>query len=106
MLERISRTPSFKRDWKRLKRKHYDEAKLRTVVELLVAEDKATLQSRYDDHALKGQWEGFRELHIQGDWLLIYCILRNELRLVLTRTGSHDILFTDGAHVPDISDPD
>ena len=29
---------------------------------------------RYKDHALKGKWEGFRECHIQPDWLLIYVL--------------------------------
>nr|WP_240540778.1 type II toxin-antitoxin system mRNA interferase toxin, RelE/StbE family [Bifidobacterium vespertilionis] len=38
-------------------------------------------------------WKGYREIHIEGDWLLIYRIERNELQLVLTRTGSHDQLY-------------
>ena len=46
--------------------------------------------------AVKGEWAGFRELHIEGDWLLIYRIDHGELCLVLTRTGSHDALFGRG----------
>lgn len=40
--------------------------------------------------------QGGRELHIEGDWLLIYRIDHGELCLVLTRTGSHDALFGRG----------
>ena len=84
MLNDISRTPTFERDWKRLRRKHYDSAKLRKAIHT------------YRDHSLKGEWAGFRELHIEGDWLLIYRIDHGELCLVLTRTGSHDALFGRG----------
>ena len=45
---------------------------------------------RRRDHALTGNWNGYRELHIEADWLLIYRIEEDELELVLTRTGSHD----------------
>ena len=51
------------------------------------------LEEKYHDHALKGDWIGFRECHITPDWLLIYSINDNELILTLTRTGSHSDLF-------------
>ena len=38
-------------------------------------------------------WRGYREAHIEPDWLLIYRITGNELRLV--RTGSHSDLFRE-----------
>ena len=60
MLNDISRTPTFERDWKRLKRKHYDPAKLRKALQTLMAEDADTLQREYRDHALKGEWLGFQ----------------------------------------------
>ena len=88
MLNDISRTPTFERDWKRLRRKHYDSAKLRKAIQTLMAEDADTLIHTYRDHSLKGEWAGFRELHIEGDWLLIYRIDHGELCLVLTRTGN------------------
>ena len=93
MLRSILRTPRFKRDYKALMRKHYDEAKFVRVIELLMAEEATELARSYRDHALKGEWEGFRELHIESDWLLIYRVNRDELELVLTRTGSHDEMF-------------
>ena len=93
MLQSILRTPRFKRDYKALMRKHYNEDSFREALMALMNEDRALLGSRFRDHALKGEWEGFRELHIEGDWLLIYRIDRDILQLVLTRTGSHDSLF-------------
>lgn len=92
MLKSILRTPRFKRDYKALMRKHYDEASFREALEALMSENHDLLRSRFRDHALKGEWEGFRELHVEGDWLLIYRIDRDILQLVLTRTGSHDAL--------------
>ena len=93
MLTKIHRTSQFKRDTKVLFRKHYKPEKLATAVEALLAEDRDVLSTKYKDHALKGNWKGYRELHIEGDWLLIYKVEREELLLVLTRTGSHDTLF-------------
>ena len=93
MIESIFRTPRFKRDYKALVKKHYDMGLFEAAVRALVAQDADILSTRYRDHALKGEWEGYRELHISGDWLLIYRINERELQLVLTRTGSHDELF-------------
>ncbi len=93
MLKSIRRTPRFKRDYKAIIRKRFDESLFVEAVKVLMAEDAQLLVSKYSDHALKGEWQGFRELHITGDWLLIYRVERDELELVLTRTGSHDELF-------------
>ena len=30
------------------------------------------LDEKYRDHELKGKYKGFRECHVQSDWLLIY----------------------------------
>jgi len=51
----------------------------------------AILSAHYRDYALKGSWNGYRELHIEGDWLLIYKISADVL--YLARTGSHAELF-------------
>lgn len=93
MLKSILRTPQFKRDYKAVMKKHRDEARFVDAVSALMEENKELLKTRYHDHALKGVWEGFRELHIEGDWLLVYRIEREVLQLVLARTGSHDKLF-------------
>jgi len=52
-----------------------------------------TLPEKNKDHALSGNWEGYRECHILPDWLLIYRIEDDLLILTLTRTGTHSDLF-------------
>ncbi|MBW8308042.1 MAG: type II toxin-antitoxin system YafQ family toxin [Candidatus Paracaedibacteraceae bacterium] len=49
------------------------------------------MPKKYRDHILIGEWEGYRECHIQPDWLLIYSITEHEV--ILVRTGSHSKLF-------------
>ena len=43
------------------------------------------------DHPLKGKWTGYRDCHIEPDWVLIYKI--DEELLFLTNTGTHSDLF-------------
>ena len=90
---KIEQTPAFKRDLKRYKKKHYNISKLRTVVEYIAKRNTNLLQTKYKDHSLTGDWQGYRELHIESDWLLIYRIDNNVIKLVLTRMGKHDDLF-------------
>ena len=82
---------SFKKDYKRIKKQGYSIAKLETVISLLAEEQQ--LSESYRDHALKGNYDGFRECHIQPDWLLIYRIEKDRLVLILSRTGGHSELF-------------
>ena len=91
MLKTIRALPIFERDVKRLRKKHFDMARLQDAITALFEEDETTL-IRLRDHALKGNWRGYRELHIDADWLLIYQIERDELELILVRSGSHDSL--------------
>lgn len=74
-------------------KKRYNADLFEMALRALVAQDENALRTRYRDHALKDEWEGYRELHVAADWLLIYRINKGELQLVLTRTGSHDDLF-------------
>ena len=57
---------------------------LDNVVEALGQGHK--LDAKYRDHALHGNWEGFRECHIQPDWLLIYLVENDVLTLTLVET--------------------
>ncbi|MDO4322029.1 MAG: type II toxin-antitoxin system YafQ family toxin [Lachnospiraceae bacterium] len=52
------------------------------------------LPDKNRDHALSGDYAGFRECHIQPDWLLVYRIENEELLLFLFRTGTHSDLFS------------
>ena len=66
-----------------------DLAKLKAIVGLLLAEK--SLPPKNKDHQLGGNWSGHRDCHIEPDWILIYKIFDDELRL--ERTGSHSDLF-------------
>ena len=85
------RSTQFKRDVKRAQRRGKDLTKLRPPLTALIRQ--ALLPTRYRDHPLHGNWRGYRELHIEPDWLLIYRIRGDELHLV--RTGSHADLFKE-----------
>ncbi|MDR2558861.1 MAG: type II toxin-antitoxin system YafQ family toxin [Oscillospiraceae bacterium] len=84
-------TVKFKRDVKTLKKRGYDLSLLEDVVEKLA--NGEALPEKYRDHALKGNRKGYRDCHIQSDWVLIYRIDKDVLTLVLSETGTHaDVL--------------
>lgn len=85
------RSGRFKKDVKLAQRRGKDLDKLKAVLLLLF--EGAALPPEYRDHPLKGEWNGFRDLHIEPDWLLIYRIEGEELQLA--RTGSHAELFDE-----------
>lgn len=82
---------AFKRDAKRAEKQGKDMTKLRTLLTLLIEEKP--LPARYKDHQLKGDWNSYRDAHIEPDWLLIYRVAGKELQLV--RTGTHADLFDE-----------
>jgi len=51
------------------------------------------LESRFKDHALKGEYSGFRECHIKPDLLLIYKKQDDILVLTCVEIGYHSELF-------------
>ena len=79
----------FKKDVKRARKRGKDLGKLRALLTLLLA--GASLPPRYRDHALRGSWGGFRDAHLEPDWILIYRVHGDELQLA--RTGTHSDLF-------------
>ena len=87
----VVETARFKRDYKLMLKQGRDEEKILRVIALLANGEK--LPIRYQDHLLQGDYTGFRECHIESDWLLIYKIQNDVLVLTLQRTGSHSALF-------------
>lgn len=85
------RSGAFKRDVKRAKKRGKDMGKLRALLLLLI--EGTPLPERYRDHPLKGEWAGWRDAHIEPDWLLIYRVAGDELQLA--RTGTHSDLFDE-----------
>ena len=80
---------AFRQDIKTVQKRGKDMEKLKPLIIDLVFE--VPLDPKYKDHPLVGQYKGDRECHIEGDWLLIYTIIGNDL--ILVRTGTHSDLF-------------
>ena len=80
----------FKKDYKIIKKRGYDTDKLFDIIFKLRKQEK--LPEKYKDHNLLGEYIGFRECHIQPDWLLIYLKENDVLTLTLVATGSHSDL--------------
>ncbi len=79
----------FKKDIKTAQKRRKNLEKLKLILEIL--QDGKPLPSKNKDHALLGKRINYRECHIEPDWLLIYQIEGNLIKLA--RTGSHSDLF-------------
>ena len=88
MLE-VRYSTRFKKDFKTCVKRRCRMEKLQQVIDILRIPD--TLPPKNADHNLAGNYAGFRECHIEPDWLLVYCQRGNEL--FLYRTGTHADLF-------------
>ena len=84
-------TIQFKKDYKLAVKHNLDITLIDDCIRKLAARE--VLEPNYRDHDLSGNWVGYRECHIQSDWLLVYRIESDVLILVLTRTGTHSDLF-------------
>ena len=81
----------FKKGLKAAKKRGLDISLLDSIVDKLL--QGISLEEKYQDHPLKGNWDGFRECHIQPDVLLEYKKNKDELILLLVSIGSHSELF-------------
>lgn len=84
-------TGKFKKGLKMAKKRGLNIPLLESIVDNLL--QGISLDEKYKDHALRGKYDGFRECHIQPDWLLIYLIENDILTLTLVDTGTHSDLF-------------
>lgn len=81
----------FKKDLKVAKKRGLNLDKLTEVINTLARKEPLAIE--YRDHSLTVNYKGFRECHIEPDWLLVYRIEADELELFLFRTGTHSDLF-------------
>ncbi len=88
---KISFTNQYLKDLELMKRRNLPKSELDVVIKLL--SEQEPLPPKYKDHALKGNFAGYRECHIRPNWLLMYKIDKQILTLVLVRTGTHSDLF-------------
>jgi len=87
----IHRTTQFRRDLRKAHKQGKDMALMNKVVAMLANDDP--LPEKVMDHALSGNWKGYRECHITSDWLLVYRKTdKDKLLLILTRLASHSEL--------------
>ena len=91
----IELSTAFKKDYKRIRassRHGRDIGPLFEAASLLLAGDMP-LPENFRDHALVGDWNGYRECHLKPDLLLIY--RREEPGILrIARLGSHSELFS------------
>ncbi len=88
-MRKVFYSGQFKRDIRRQERRGKDMEKFRAITRLLIAGE--ALPARYKDHPLKGVWTGYRDAHIEPDWVLIYKIDGDTVRF--ERNGTHADLF-------------
>ena len=89
----IERSTAFKRDYKRESKGRHRarlDADLLAILAALAGDQPP--DPRYRDHALSGDWAGYRECHVRPDLLLIYRKSDADT-LRLARLGSHSELF-------------
>lgn len=86
----IEYSGQFQKDVKLIQKRHKDMDKLKALMTLLMT-NTFPLPSIYKDHPLQGTYKGYRDAHIEPDWILIYKITEKLLRF--ERTGSHSDLF-------------
>jgi mRNA interferase YafQ len=86
---KVERHKQFNKDFAsfKLSEKHF----AKFIVYLATLIQKQPLPSEAHDHELEGEWRGFREFHVSGDLLIIYCYDDDVLKLI--RMGSHVQLF-------------
>lgn len=91
-MRRIERVAQFRRDYKR-EAKGRHRAYLDDVLGAVVADLAAdrTLDTRFVDHPLSGEWKDHRDCHLRPDLVLLYRKPDAE-RLQLVRLGSHSEL--------------
>ncbi len=91
MILKVKYSSRFKKGLRIAVKRGLDISLLEDVVEKLKA--GISLDAKYKDHSLSGDYKGYRECHIQPDWLLIYLIEDDILTLTLVATGTHADLF-------------
>lgn len=88
----VAYTSTFKKSWERYNRAgHRDMNEAINIMEILFTQKM--IPPEYLDHELEGnEWAGARELHIGGDFLLVYRISDNENLITFVDIGSHSEL--------------
>lgn len=91
MTTELRSSKSFRTDYKKL----HDAEKAQTdlVIQKLLRGE--SIEAKYRDHALRGNYAGYRECHVRPDLLLVYKKTDDGATLVLylVRVSSHTNIF-------------
>ena len=97
MKRKITMTHGFEREAKRLLKQHrLTRQELKEAIDAVASKDERAMPARYRDHALTGDWRGFRELHVHDDVLVIYEMPDGTVFFV--HIGTHDLFFKNKRH--------
>lgn len=88
---KIEFTNKMQKDTRLMKKRGKDISKLVNILNLLA--NGSQLPTYCCDHQLVGNFKGFRECHIEPDWILIYQYHDDILILTAAGTGTHSDLF-------------
>jgi mRNA interferase YafQ len=95
-MPRIETTNAYDKELKLMLKRGKDSNKLLTTLNLILenadkgVEHHLLLPEKYRLHKLTGKYTGYWEYHIEPDWLLIFYLDEEVLRL--ERTGTHSDL--------------
>lgn len=88
-MKKVIYSKAFERDLRIVAKRGKSLSKLYAVVECLAKGE--TLARKHTPHPLKGTWKPKWDCHIEPDWILIYEVTEDAVKLA--RTGSHSDLF-------------
>ena len=79
----------FKKDLRLMYKRGKDMDKIYDIITALVWGEP--LPARCREHKLHGDWDGFTEYHIEGDWVMLYVTDCKE-KISFSFTGTHSDL--------------
>lgn len=89
-MKELKQSTQFKKDYKRFRNNPGKIEKLMTILKLL--SNELPIPPEHYPHRLSGNYAGYMECHIEGDYLLIW-FDPNSDHIDLVRLGSHSELF-------------
>lgn len=87
----VEYTNRFRKDLVRCQKQGKDIKLIYGVITQLAT--NGALPAKYRPHKLSGRYAGKWECHIQPDWLLVWEQYNDQLRMVMTNTGTHSEIF-------------
>jgi mRNA interferase YafQ len=93
----LTKTNLYKKELKLMLKRGRDGQKMFDIITMILdnanqgVEHHLLLPDKYCLHKLIGKYKGYWECHIEPDWLLVYYLDNEVLRL--ERTGTHNDIF-------------